>query len=159
MLSNCAFFNSENISFFQVMDIASRNIELNDVMKFYELKEKLATKIDMDRNNENLEEKYNEAKKRLEEMKELRLKSKSQRLPVKFVNSLAQTNDQMEERDFDEYFVEDAKNIFARLTELNRVRDRVIEEEDGEQFRVMAVNIGDKIDKELFKLLMLVLKD
>ena len=48
-------------------------------------------------------------------MKELRLKSKNQRLPAKFVNSVAQTNDQMEEKDFDDYFVQDAKNIFDRI--------------------------------------------
>ena len=64
-------------------------------------------------------------------MKELRLKSKNQRLPAKFVSSVAQTNDQMQEKDFDEYFVQDAKNIFDKLEGLSDIRDRIIEEEDG----------------------------
>ena len=61
-------------------------------------------------------------------MKELRLKSKNQRLPAKYVNSVAQTNDQMQEKDFDDYFVLDAKNIFDRLEELNEIRDKIIED-------------------------------
>ena len=64
-------------------------------------------------------------------MKELRLKSKNQRLPAKFVSSVAQTNDQMQEKDFDQYFVQDAKNIFDKLEGLSQIRDRIIEEEDG----------------------------
>ena len=75
-------------------------------------------------------------------MKELRLKSKNQRLPAKYVNSVAQTNDQMQEKDFDDYFVLDANNIFDRLEELNDIRDKIIEDEDGEIFKVMATNIG-----------------
>lgn len=114
--------------------------------------------MDMERNNESLEEKYNEAKRRFQEMKELRLKTKNQRIPAKYISSVAQTNDQMQEKDFDQYFVEDAKNIFDRLKFLNLVRDRIVEEEDGEAFDVMAKNVGLQIGKELFKLLMLVLK-
>ena len=91
-------------------------------------------------------------------MKENRLKSKNQRLPAKFVSSLAQTNDQMQEKDFDDYFTEDATSIFDRLHQLNLIRDRIVEEEEGETFSVMATNIGLEIGKELFKLLMLVLK-
>jgi hypothetical protein len=91
-------------------------------------------------------------------MKENRLKSKNQRLPAKFISSVAQTNDEMKEKDFEEYFVQDAKNIFNRLKQLNDIRDRIIEEEEGEVFNVMATNIGLEIGKELFKLLLLVLK-
>ena len=58
----------------------------------------------------------------------MRLKSKNQRLPAKYVNSVAQTNDQMQEKDFDDYFVLDAKNIFDRLEELNEIRDKIIED-------------------------------
>ena len=101
----------------------------------------------MERNNESLEEKYNEAKRRFQEMKELRLKTKNQRIPAKYISSVAQTNDQMQEKDFDQYFVEDAKNIFDRLKFLNLVRDRIVEEEDGEAFDVMAKNVGLQIGK------------
>jgi hypothetical protein len=38
-------------------------------------------------------------------MKENRLKSKNQRLPAKFISSMAQTNDEMQEKDFEDYFV------------------------------------------------------
>ena len=103
--------------------------------------------MDMERNNESLEEKYNEAKRRFQEMKELRLKTKNQRIPAKYISSVAQTNDQMQEKDFDQYFVEDAKNIFDRLKFLNLVRDRIVEEEDGEAFDVMAKNVGLQIGK------------
>ena len=34
-------------------------------------------------------------------MKELRLKTKNQRIPAKYISSVAQTNDQMQEKDFD----------------------------------------------------------
>lgn len=85
--------------------------------------------MEMERNNESLEEKYNEAKRRFEEMKENRLKSKNQRLPAKFLSTLAQTNDDMKEKDFDDYFIQDANDIFDRLKQLNEVRDRVIENE------------------------------
>ena len=103
--------------------------------------------MDMERNNESLEEKYNEAKRRFQEMKELRLKTKNQRIPAKYISSVAQTNDQMQEKDFNQYFVEDAKNIFDRLKFLNLVRDRIVEEEDGEAFDVMAKNVGLQIGK------------
>lgn len=91
-------------------------------------------------------------------MKELKLKSKNQRLPAKYTDNVAQTIDQMKEKDFEDYFVEDAKNIFDRLVQLNAIRDRIVEEEDGRDFGTMATNIGLEIGKELFKLLMLVLK-
>lgn len=75
-------------------------------------------------------------------MKENQLKAKTQRIPIKYVPMVAQTNDQMQEKDFEEYFVEDATDIFNRLKKLNEIRDRIIEEEEGETFRVMATNIG-----------------
>jgi len=125
-----------------MFDFSARTIEIADVVKFYRLKSQLQAKIDMDRNNESLEEKYNEAKKRFEEMKENRLKSKNQRLPAKFISSVAQTNDQMEEKDFEDYFVEDAESIYDRLEQLNSIRDRIVDEEEGETFSVMATNIG-----------------
>lgn len=62
-------------------------------------------------------------------------------MPVKFADTLAQTNDVMEEKDFDEYFVRDAKNIFDRLLLLNQMRDRIVDEEEGETFSVMATNV------------------
>ena len=61
-------------------------------------------------------------------MKQNRLKSKNQRLPAKFSDNVAQTNDQMKEKDFEDYFVQDAKNIFDRLTQLNVIRDRIVED-------------------------------
>jgi hypothetical protein len=125
-----------------MFDFAARTIEIADVVRFYRLKGQLQAKMDMDRNNESLEEKYNEAKKRFEEMKENRLKSKNQRLPAKFVSSLAQTNDHMQEKDFDDYFIQDASSIFDRLQFLNAIRDRIVDEETGETFSVMATNIG-----------------
>lgn len=48
-------------------------------------------------------------------MKENRLKSKNQRIPVKYDSHEAQTNNNMQEKTFDEYFVQDAKDIFNRL--------------------------------------------
>ena len=93
MLANCAFLDTYNISIFDMFDFSSRNIEINDIIKFYALKKALKAKMDMEKNNESLEEKYNEAKKRFEEMKENRLKSKNQRFPAKFISSVAQTND------------------------------------------------------------------
>lgn len=105
-----------------------------------------------------MEEKYNEAKKRFEEMKENRLKSKNQRLPAKFISSVAQTNDEMKEKDFEDYFVQDAKDIFDRLKQLNDIRDKIIENEEGEVFNIMATNVGLEISNELFKLLLVVLK-
>jgi hypothetical protein len=100
VLSNCAFIDTSSISIFDMFDFSSRNIEINDIMKFYALKKNLNAKMDVEKNNESLEEKYNDAKKRFEEMKENRLKSKNQRLPAKFVDSVAQTNDEMKEKDF-----------------------------------------------------------
>lgn len=79
-------------------------------------------------------------------------------MPAKFISSITQTNDIMQEKDFDEYFVQDAKNIFDRLTQLNAMRDRIVDQEDGQTFSVMATNVCLEIGKELFKLLMLVLK-
>jgi hypothetical protein len=54
--------------------------------------------------------------------------------------------------------VQDAKDIYDRLKHLNEIRDKVIENEDGETFNVMATNIGLEISNELFKLLLVVLK-
>lgn len=79
-------------------------------------------------------------------MKENKLKSKNQRLPAKFTENVAQTNDQMQEKDFEDYFVQDAKNIFTRLQKLNEVRDRIINDEQ-QTFNVMATNIGLEIGK------------
>ena len=142
VLANCAFIDAYNVSIYDMFDFSSRNIEIHDIMKFYVLKRNLSHKMEMERNNESLEEKYNEAKKRFEEMKENRLKSKNQRLPAKFVSNVAQTNDDMKEKDFDDYFLHDANDIFDRLQQLNHIRDRIIREEDGETFTVMATNIG-----------------
>lgn len=142
VLANCAFIDAYNVSIYDMFDFSSRNIEIHDIMKFYVLKKNLSHKMEMERNNESLEEKYNEAKKRFEEMKENRLKSKNQRLPAKFVSNVAQTNDDMKEKDFDNYFLHDANDIFDRLQQLNHIRDRIIREEDGETFTVMATNIG-----------------
>jgi hypothetical protein len=158
VLANCAFLDGYKISIYDMFDFSSRNIEINDIMKFYQLKKTLSAKMEMERNNESLEEKYNEAKRRFEEMKESRLKSKNQRLPAKFVSNVAQTNDDMKEKDFDDYFVQDANDIFDRLKQLNEVRDRIIDAEEGETFNVMATNIGLEISNELFKLLLVVLK-
>ncbi len=158
MLANCAFMDTYKISIYDMFDFSSRNIEINDIMKFYALKKNLNAKMEMERNNESLEEKYNEAKKRFEEMKENRLKSKNQRLPAKFVSNVAQTNDDMKEKDFDDYFVQDANDVFDRLKQLNDIRDKIIEREDGETFNVMATNIGLEISAELFKLLLVVLR-
>lgn len=47
----------------------------------------------------------------------------------------------MQEKDFDDYFVQDAKNIFDRLVQLNAMRDRIVEEEEGHTFSVMATNV------------------
>jgi hypothetical protein len=142
VLANCAFIDPYEVSIYDMFDFSSRNIEIHDLMKFYVLKRSLSHKMEMERNNESLEEKYNEAKKRFEEMKENRLKSKNQRLPAKFVSNVAQTNDDMKEKDFDDYFVQDANDIFDRLKQLNHIRDRIIREEEGETFTVMASNIG-----------------
>ena len=158
VLANCAFLDTYSISIFDMFDFSSRNIEINDIIKFYALKKNLKAKMDMEKNNESLEEKYNEAKKRFEEMKENRLKSKNQRLPAKFISSVAQTNDEMKEKDFEDYFVQDAKDIFNRLKQLNDVRDKIIENEEGETFNIMATNVGLEISNELFKLLLVVLK-
>ena len=73
-------------------------------------------------------------------MKDNRLKSKNQRLPAKFVSNVAQTNDDMKEKDFNDYFVQDANDIFDRLQQLNLIRDRIIQEEEAETFTVMATN-------------------
>lgn len=54
--------------------------------------------------------------------------------------------------------MQDAKDIFDRLKQLNDIRDSLIENEDGQNFNVMITNIGLEIGKELFRLLMLVLK-
>ena len=54
VLSNCAFFDPGQVNFFQVFDFASRNIEINDIVKFYELKDQLETKMNMEKTNENL---------------------------------------------------------------------------------------------------------
>jgi hypothetical protein len=147
-----------NVSIYDMFDFSSRNIEIHDIVKFYGLKKNLNAKMEMERNNESLEEKYNEAKKRFEEMKENRLKSKNQRLPAKFVSNVAQTNDDMKEKDFDDYFVQDANDIFDRLKQLNETRDKIIEQEEGETFNVMTANIGLEITSELFKLLLVVLR-
>lgn len=64
----------------------------------------------------------------------------------------------MKEKDFDDYFVQDANDIFDRIKQLNDIRDRVIDREEGETFNVMATNIGLEISSELFKLLLVVLK-
>ncbi len=51
-------------------------------------------------------------------------------MPIKFASTVAQTNDQMKEKDFEDYFVQNAKDIFDRLKQLNDIRDRIIENED-----------------------------
>lgn len=84
-----------------MLDFAAHNIEIEDIVKFYKLKDALEKKVQADKNNESLEEKYNEARRRFEEMKENRLKSKNQRIPVKYVHNEAQTNNNMEEKNFD----------------------------------------------------------
>lgn len=37
-----------------MLDFSARNIEIDDVIKFYRLKERLHAKMEMDRNNESL---------------------------------------------------------------------------------------------------------
>ena len=59
-------------------------------------------------------------------MRENRLKAKNQRIPIKFVSTKAQTNDEMQEKDFEQYFVEDANNIFNQLKKLNNIRDKIV---------------------------------
>ncbi len=59
-------------------------------------------------------------------MKENRLKSKNQRLPLKFASTVAQTNEEMKEKDFEDYFVQNAKDIFDRLKQLNEIREVII---------------------------------
>ena len=34
----------------------------------------------------------------------------------------------MKEKDFDNYFVQDAKNIFEKIKKLNDMRDKIVEE-------------------------------
>ena len=51
VLSSCAYLDPNNISIFSMLDFSSRNIEIDDVNKFYRLKEQLAAKMEMDRNN------------------------------------------------------------------------------------------------------------
>lgn len=48
----------------------------------------------------------------------------------------------MKEKDFDDYFVQDATDIYDRLKQLNEIRDKIIQQEEGETFKVMATNIG-----------------
>ncbi len=38
MLSNCALIDPQNITIFDMFDFASKNIEVNDLAKFYALK-------------------------------------------------------------------------------------------------------------------------
>ena len=64
MLATCAFFDPVNISIYEMLDFSSRNIEIADVVRFYQLKAQLQAKMENDKNNESLEEKYNEAKRR-----------------------------------------------------------------------------------------------
>ena len=64
----------------------------------------------------------------------------------------------MKEKDFEDYFVQDAKDIFDHIQQLNDIRDKIIENEEGETFNVMATNVGLEISNELFKLLLVVLK-
>jgi hypothetical protein len=59
VLANCAFMDTYNVSIYDMFDFSSRNIEINDIMKFYNLKKSLNAKMEMERNNESLEEKYN----------------------------------------------------------------------------------------------------
>jgi hypothetical protein len=95
-MATCAFLDTGNVGLFEMFDFAAHNIEIDDIGRFYKLKEVLEKKIQADKNNESLEEKYNDAKRRFEEMKENRLKSKNQRIPVKYVHNEAQTNNNME---------------------------------------------------------------
>ena len=53
--------------------------------------------MEMEKNNESLLEKFNQAKRMFEELKENRLKSKNTRLPAKFDSTLAQTSEKMVE--------------------------------------------------------------
>lgn len=51
VLANCAFLDTYNISIFDMFDFSSRNIEINDIIKFYALKKNLKAKMDMEKNN------------------------------------------------------------------------------------------------------------
>ena len=54
VLSNCAFFDPNHITIFQMFDFGSRNIEINDLIMLYDLKDELQVKMEMDKNNDSL---------------------------------------------------------------------------------------------------------
>lgn len=47
VLASCAFMDTYNISIYDMFDFSSRNIEINDIIKFYTLKKDLNAKMEM----------------------------------------------------------------------------------------------------------------
>lgn len=50
------------------------------------------------------------------------MKAKSQRIPLKYVDSEVQTIRILDQKDFDNYFKEDALQLFEKIQKLSRIR-------------------------------------
>jgi hypothetical protein len=54
ILANCAFMDTYYVNIFDMFDFSSRNIEIGDIIKFYQLKKKLNAQMETEKNNESL---------------------------------------------------------------------------------------------------------
>lgn len=69
-----------------------------------------------------------------------------------------QTNDQLEDKSFDSYFEESAKDIINKIGELNEVKDEIVQQGQGYD-STMIINACHEVKVLLFKLLALVVKN
>lgn len=47
-----------------MFDFATKNVEIRDIIEFYKLKKALVKKMENEKDNESVEERYNDAKRR-----------------------------------------------------------------------------------------------
>ncbi len=83
---------------------------------------------------------------------------KSQRVPIKYIESESQTIKILEQTDFDHYFNEDFKQLFERISKLNQIRENTILNKKANNRLVVIKNACQDINDCLFKILTMILK-
>ena len=65
---------------------------------------------------------YSQLKKQYDYAQEIKMKAKSQRSPWKYVDSEVQTIRILDQKEFDDYFKEDALQLFQKIQKLSQIR-------------------------------------
>lgn len=65
---------------------------------------------------------YSQLKKQYDYAQEMKMKAKSQRIPMKYVDSEVQTIRILDQKEFDDYFKEDALQLFQKIQNLSQIR-------------------------------------